>query len=145
MPDAMVYFDEKHQNRTATRGIWGLWGKSQAGRRSCRLTTGFNDPNWGTWDGHKRGEVWSSTLFEIYRKLGRFGQAAAIRRHAEAFAAPRFRSEILREIDLALAEKSAPRHPLSRMAPSGRGWAQCHHKSITEPRINSTAMTNIRI
>ena len=74
-----VYYDDKHADPHATRGLWGLWGKSPAMQRSCRGTTRFDDPGWPSWDAYQRGEVWAAALFEIYRKLGGDSQQAAVK------------------------------------------------------------------
>ncbi len=76
---AAVYYDDTHKNPQATRGLWGLWGKSAGHQRSCRVATRFDDPTWDQMDAYERGEVWSAALFEIYRKLGGDSKQAPIK------------------------------------------------------------------
>jgi len=71
---AAVYYDN-HANPSATRGRMMSWDSemgtgSWPGRRYDR-TFNFDDPQYTTQgDNHLTGELWCTTMFELYRKLG---------------------------------------------------------------------------
>ncbi len=60
-----LYYDDRHANWAATRGITAPWAGS--GRRHDRPWMFDNMSIVGK---SARGEIWASTLFEIYRNLG---------------------------------------------------------------------------
>jgi zinc metalloprotease ZmpB len=85
---AAVYYDDKHVAPHATRGLMFSWDANATdnywpGRRYDRGWR-FDGPEYDAAtvampDGYKRGEVWCSTMFELYRKLGGDSKDAATR------------------------------------------------------------------
>jgi hypothetical protein len=72
---AATFYDGKHANPSATRGIMMSWDSematgSWAGRR-YDMNWLFDGPEYtGSGDNHIRGQLWCATMFELYRKLG---------------------------------------------------------------------------
>lgn len=74
---AAIYYDDKHATPTATRGVMMSWDSemgagSWMGRRYDR-TWLFDGPEYAAAvasDNHTAGELWASTMLELYRKLG---------------------------------------------------------------------------
>jgi hypothetical protein len=71
---AAVYYDDKHANPAATRGHMFSWDANSGdglweGRRydSPGMLSGEAFEELG---GYEKGEVWCSTMFELYRKIG---------------------------------------------------------------------------
>ena len=60
-----LYYDHKHANWSTTRGLTAPWAGS--GRRYDRI---WNFDNSSIVGESARGEIWASTLFEIYLKIG---------------------------------------------------------------------------
>ncbi len=80
---AAVYYDDKHANPTATRGHMFSWDGNAndafwAGRRYDSPLT-LSGPAFELLGGYERGEIWCSTMFELYRKLGGDSSRAARR------------------------------------------------------------------
>jgi hypothetical protein len=83
---AAVYYDDKHADPAATRGHMFSWDANPVdgfweGRRydSPLLLSGNAFEDLG---GYEKGEVWCSTMFELYRKLG--GDSSHATRRAAA-------------------------------------------------------------
>lgn len=72
---AAVFYDDKHANPVATRGIMMSWDANPTdnfwpGRR-YDMNWLFDGPEYtGSSDNHVRGQLWCATMFELYRKLG---------------------------------------------------------------------------
>jgi zinc metalloprotease ZmpB len=72
---AAVYYDDKHANQAATRGIMMSWDANPtdnfwAGRR-YDMNWLFDGPDYtGSGDNHITGQLWCAAMFELYRKLG---------------------------------------------------------------------------
>ncbi|MEP6573304.1 MAG: M36 family metallopeptidase [Gemmatimonadota bacterium] len=72
---AAAFYDDKHANAGATRGIMMSWDanptdNSWSGRR-YDMPWLFDGPEYsGTIEKHFRGQLWCATMFELYRKLG---------------------------------------------------------------------------
>ncbi|KAI9771881.1 MAG: hypothetical protein M1840_001651 [Geoglossum simile] len=67
-----VFYDDKHTNPSSTRGWMMSWDARGGwpGRRYDR-TFNFNDPEYtNQTDKHLTGELWCTTMFELFRKLG---------------------------------------------------------------------------
>ncbi len=87
---AAVYYDDKHVNPAATRGHMFSWDANPVdgfweGRRydSPLMLSGAAFEELG---GYEKGEVWCSTMFELYRKLGGDSRRAARRAAARDLA-----------------------------------------------------------
>jgi hypothetical protein len=92
---AAAYYDDKHTNPAATRGHMFSWDANPTdaywtGRRYDRPWRfdgpEYTPPNQPSPDGYQRGEIWCSTLFELYRKLGGDSATAATRAAARDLA-----------------------------------------------------------
>jgi zinc metalloprotease ZmpB len=72
---AAVFYDDKHAIPANTRGIMMSWDANPTdnfwpGRR-YDVTYNFDDPQYTSQpDNHIRGELWCTTMFELYRELG---------------------------------------------------------------------------
>jgi hypothetical protein len=87
---AAVYYDDKHANPAATRGHMFSWDANPVdgfweGRRYDRAMM-LSGPAFENLGGYERGEVWCSTMFELYRKLGGDSSRAARRAAARDLA-----------------------------------------------------------
>ncbi|TFH50123.1 MAG: M28 family peptidase [Methanothrix sp.] len=63
-----VFFDDKHADPTATRGLMSPWYSGHAPPRRYDRPWKFGGPE--SVDDWSKGELWASVLFEIYCKLG---------------------------------------------------------------------------
>ncbi|KAF3903188.1 Bacillolysin [Dactylellina cionopaga] len=90
-----VYYDDKHTNPSATRGWMMSWdARGGWGGRRYDVSYNFDDPQYTSLsDNHDTGQLWCTTGFEIYRKLGgdssyignkNFARDLAIRLHLQA-------------------------------------------------------------
>jgi hypothetical protein len=84
---AAVYYDDKHKNPAVSRGLMFSWDANPtdhtwSGRR-YDWPSRFDGPDYAPGapfpDGYKRGAIWCSALFELYRKLGGDASQAATR------------------------------------------------------------------
>jgi len=74
---AAIYYDDKHANPAATRGFMMSWD-SEMGTgswlgRVYNVTWLFDGPEYANaliTDNHTAGQLWCTTMFELYRKLG---------------------------------------------------------------------------
>ncbi len=83
---AAVYYDDKHANPAATRGHMFSWDGNAndafwAGRR-YDSPLALSGPAFELLGGYQKGEVWCSTMFELYRKLG--GDSSRVARRTAA-------------------------------------------------------------
>jgi zinc metalloprotease ZmpB len=84
---AAVYYDDKHTNPAATRGIMMSWDANPTdnfwpGRR-YDMSWLFDGPEYtGSGDNHTTGQLWCASMFEIYRKLGGDSAYAGVKRAA---------------------------------------------------------------
>ena len=88
---AAVYFDDKHKPVTPpTRGIMFSWNWNPVnypGRaRRYDLTAPTNAGDWTSKTGYDLAELWSSAVFELYRKLGGDAAASTVKREAKNLA-----------------------------------------------------------
>lgn len=72
---AAVYYDDKHTNPAATRGVMMSWdaemGSGSWPGRLYNVDWLFDGPEYlNSFDNHIRGQLWCAAMFEIYRKLG---------------------------------------------------------------------------
>ncbi|KAK6530493.1 hypothetical protein TWF694_003843 [Orbilia ellipsospora] len=90
-----IYFDDKHTNPSATRGWMMSWdARGGWGGRRYDISYNFDDPQYTSLtDNHDTGQLWCTTGFELYRKLGgdsdwignkHFARDLAIRLHLQA-------------------------------------------------------------
>jgi hypothetical protein len=63
-----VFFDDRHANPAATRGLISPWYNGHASHRRYDRPWKFGGPE--AVDDYAKGEIWASVMFEIYRKLG---------------------------------------------------------------------------
>jgi zinc metalloprotease ZmpB len=74
---AAIFYDDKHANPGATRGFMMSWdsemGTGSWTGRVYNLTWLFDGPEYASAiasDNHTAGQLWCTTMFELYRKLG---------------------------------------------------------------------------
>lgn len=74
---AAIYYDDKHANPAATRGFMMSWdaemGTGSWPGRVYNLAWLFDGPEYANalvTDNHTAGQLWCTTMFELYRKLG---------------------------------------------------------------------------
>jgi len=73
-----IYYDDKHANPSATRGFMMSWdsemGTGSWPGRLYNLTWLFDGPEYtsavAAGDNHTAGQLWCTTMFELYRKFG---------------------------------------------------------------------------
>jgi hypothetical protein len=87
---AAIWFDDKHVNPAATRGVTFPWDANTndafwAGRHYDNAFL-FDGAEFTGGGGYERGEVWASAIFELYRKLGGDSAYPGVKRAARDLA-----------------------------------------------------------
>jgi hypothetical protein len=67
---AAVYFDGRHQPGAGTRGFLFPWSRPAAQLRNYRVDWLFGSTPWQIGGPYEKGQLWCTTMFEVYRKLG---------------------------------------------------------------------------
>jgi hypothetical protein len=76
---ASVYYDSYHKLDAGTRGLLFPWSRPATQLRDLRVDWKFGDNTWQAGDKYIKGQLWCTTLFEAYRKLGGDSRLAEVR------------------------------------------------------------------
>ena len=79
---AAVYFDDRHQPGAGTRGFLFPWSRPAAQLRDYRVEWKFGGAEWQQGGPYEKGQLWCTTMFEVYRKLGGDSRQAEVREGA---------------------------------------------------------------
>ncbi len=83
---AAVYFDDRHQPGAGTRGFLFPWSRPAAQLRDYRVEWKFGGAEWQQGGPYEKGQLWCTTMFEVYRKLGGDSRQAEVREGARDLA-----------------------------------------------------------
>lgn len=83
---AAVYFDDRHQPGAGTRGFLFPWSRPAAQLRNYRVDWEFGGPQWQDGGPYEKGQLWCTTMFEVFRKLGGDSRQADVRERARDLA-----------------------------------------------------------
>jgi hypothetical protein len=74
-----TYFDSYHKPGAGTRGFLFPWSRPAHQLRDYRVDWKFGDQHWQAGGPYEKGQLWCTTMFEAYRKLGGDSRLAEVR------------------------------------------------------------------